>query len=256
MLSLSKMVNNRKVTGERVGLAMDCHGPECIPAADAKINAGNDVSEPVTLQPLFGAMKQLLSNANEAIVRSDLDVAQEAADDPQFRLLRDDATGEIIEINSNVKKSISGAYGDAILSEYGFAGELPLNPDQMVTYGKNVVELLRAKPFTRALKPGLAALDPQSIAAVIESSVLKLENALGNIKTEEKELEFAVRERTRAIAEWQETYIFVATIVSAVFRFAGRADLADRVRPSSKRESGAEEGPPVEATPQTQSASA
>jgi hypothetical protein len=256
MASISKMVNNRKVTGERVILAIDCHGPECIPEAERKLNEVSNGTNTVTLQPLFDQMKQVLKNAVDAVVRSDLNVAQETADDPAVRQERDNAQGETVENASSIKKLISGAYGDSVIADYGFAEVIPTNPDQLVTYGKNLVELLRAKPFTRALKPGAVTLDPSSIALIIENSTLKLEQALSNVKTEEKELELAIRDRTRAIAEWQETYVFVATVVAAMFRYAGRADLAEKVRPTVRKESGVEEGLPVELALQTETVGA
>jgi hypothetical protein len=256
MASISKMVNNRKVTGERVILAINCHGPECIPEAERKLNQNSNGSEPIVLQPLFTALEQVLTKACDTLVRSDLDVAQEAADDPGIRQVRDTTLGDSVENTTGIKKLISGAYGDEILADYGLSGVIPSNPDQMVTYGKNIVELLRSKPFTRSLRPGAAPLDTSIVADVIEASTNKLEKALSNVKTEEKELELVIRDRTRAITEWQETYVFVATIVAAVFRYAGRADLAEKVRPTTRKESGAEEGEVVEEVLQAQTTGA
>ncbi|MBI2378141.1 MAG: hypothetical protein HYV07_29335 [Deltaproteobacteria bacterium] len=48
--------------------------------------------------------------------------------------------------------------------------------------------------------------------------------------------------RDRAVEAWVECYQRVATTLEGLFRLGGRADLADRVRPTARAAAGEEAG--------------
>src|SRR4051794_19389800 len=56
--------------------------------------------------------------------------------------------------------------------------------------------------------------------------------------SEARELEKALGARDQAVELWTEVYQGVATALSGLYRLAGRKDLADRVRPTSRTLSG------------------
>jgi hypothetical protein len=179
------------------------------------------------------------------MAEKDLAVGEEIADDSQYRDQRDNWHGELRTEYLSLKSIFSSFYGDAILSTYGLSGDTPASLEQLITSSKNVIQLLNKNPLPVPAKKGLQQPDATLLANELSEKVQAVEQALRNIKREEKELELAVRDRDISIDKWQKTFSPSATIFAEVLNLGGRNDLAERVRPTARRVSGTED-PPVD----------
>lgn len=249
MISTTKMVNNRKIVSEKVVKAIEKFGPECIPIAEKKLSEGDESGNKLDLGNILNACCRQLRRSVSRMEKADNDVQVEAADDPQARDNRDKSGSDLKTKLLSVKNLIAAAYGDTILSQYSLSGELPSNPDFLTTFAKGVVQLLRAKPFTTPLVEDASPLDASILADGLSKKLEAAETALDNVKNEERELSVVSLARTRSIEDWEVIYNCAASIGSAVFKLAGRDDLASRIKPTVRKESGIIEAEVIEEEP-------
>jgi hypothetical protein len=76
-----------------------------------------------------------------------------------------------------------------------------------------------------------------------------LRKSLGDIEREKREAQLTLNAKNEAMAAWGPGYQGVADAVAALFVIGGRADLADKVRPTARRRAGLPEAEDA-ATPQ------
>jgi|GEM_PF-2767807 hypothetical protein len=59
------------------------------------------------------------------------------------------------------------------------------------------------------------------------------------VKREEREVQASLENREQKISEWKNAYVGVASILAGFYQLAGRIDLADRIRPTVRKTTGA-----------------
>jgi hypothetical protein len=256
MASITKMVNNRKVVSEKVIKAIDNFGPECIPIAQQKLAEGDAGGQVPDLRGLLNACCRQLKKSVVVMEKADNDVQVEAADDPQARDNRDKCGSDLKTKCFSIRNLIAAAYGDSILSQYSLSAEIPSNPDLLTTFAKGVVTLLKAKPFTALLIEDASPLDANVLADGLLKKIEAAEKALDTIKNEERELSVVTLARTRAIENWEVWYNCTASIGAATFKLSGRDDLAMRIRPTVRKESGIIDSEIIEEEPKAEPANA
>ena len=105
---------------------------------------------------------------------------------------------------------------------------------------------MQPKPITATVKPERQALSLEILAKDLSGYVTKLKGALDNVKREERNYQYALANRDKKLENWQTIYTCVASISSALFQLGGRKDLADRVRPTTRKQNGTTEVPAIE----------
>lgn len=127
---------------------------------------------------------------------------------------------------------------------YAMDGETPRVPKTLAAHVQAAIRLLRDHPQTTT-DPAGAEVSTAVLADTLERGLEPLQTQLDALVRENRENEAALTARDRATEEWRRAYRAVAMGLSAYFILAGRDDLADRIRPTVRREAGFEPVPPL-----------
>jgi hypothetical protein len=182
-----------------------------------------------------------LDRAAEVMKTAELSYTAEQADDVAPRDKRDALTTEAFGLMVRLRSAVEDALGAKGLSTYGLSGETPRMPRTLVVHMDNVLSLMSKQPASVTTALG-GTFDTATLVTALSPKRAALEAVLKDLDREERELEGALVKRDKTVERWTEVYQGVATALSGLFRLAGRKDLAERVRPTSRRVSGEETG--------------
>ena len=116
------------------------------------------------------------------------------------------------------------------------SGDTPDDPTGLVAQVRETVGfLLDPKVETPEVDLEGIALDPPSMAAQLSSGADDLDRALVGVNEAEKRADVTRQGKNEAIAAYDDKFLRVARLAEALFHFAGLHELAERVRPSSRR---------------------
>ena len=166
-------------------------------------------------------------------------------DVPNVRASRDTAIAEVRGCLSDFQDLLRGTYGEIVLNTFGLDADIPVNADLLIAFANNVINLLRTKPLNLNVKAGRQPLDPITLSDVLSRNVSQLKDALDNVKKEERNYQFALKDRDKNLANWQTVYTSIASIASSLFQLGGRKDLAERVRPTTRKQAGSTDESPA-----------
>lgn len=106
---------------------------------------------------------------------------------------------------------------------------------------------LENRPITEKPKQLGVKVDGKLLGQTLRVAAEQLEEALADVRREERELQLTQKRRNETMATWNARYPGVADVATGLFELAGRGDLADLVRPTARRRAGlTEEGDVVE----------
>lgn len=246
MAKLGKEIENRISVSRKVIAAATTHGPALAPllatrAAEAQGQGG--APDAAAFAAMFAAQAAMLTFTTSALESAALAYSAEQADDVEPRLARDKAGEALLALVVQLRSTIEATLGGAALAIYGLEGDTPRNPKALANHVTNVLKLLGEKPASTTTDFGTSF---STVTAVLALNAKKapLDAALGDVGREERELEDTFGKRDQAMERWADAYQGVANTLTGLFRLAGRKDLAERVRPTSRTLSGEDEGPP------------
>jgi len=230
MSNMSIQVQNRAKVAEYVGSSVKVHG-DAVAKALAENVAGLDVATVhKVLDALVGHLESRTRDAEHAYTA-------EQADDPPIRNARDQAAARLIETLQQLREVVGQTLGPDGVARYGLTGQTPRVPQALAEHAGNVVSLLRKHPaagegrFVKELRTEKAA---DQLAPMVDA----LSEQLGRVDREVRELQAALVDRDRAVAQWMGDYPGIASILEGMYRLAGNTELADRIRPTARRTSG------------------
>ncbi|MFT3768041.1 MAG: hypothetical protein QM820_21540 [Minicystis sp.] len=249
MAKLSKQVDNRLIVSGKVVASARTHAAEIakVLAAKAEEAQGAAKAPPAKhFEATIEAYAATLEHSAATLRSAELTYSAEQADDVAPREKRDKLTADAFGLMVKVRSTVESTMGAAGLKTYGLEGETPRSPRAVASHMGNVVSLMEKQPATVTDELG-TTFDTKAAVAVINPKRDALESVLTDVDREARELEDALGKRDRAVEAWIDAYQGVATAFSGMCRLAGRKDLAERVRPTSRTVSGeetGEEGPP------------
>lgn len=156
--------------------------------------------------------------------------------------LRNELQGAVTDLRGDVMRtrSIVEAFFDpAIVAQTGLTGETPNDPDDLVLYAGHAAEQLRVIVFP-ALdeeKEGIT-FNPVRRAEQFEAGVARLKAAKDAEATDSRVEQQAMQARDQAERDLRYAYIAAADEFSADAVQAGYPEIAERVRPTSRRREG------------------
>ncbi|HRI70368.1 MAG TPA: hypothetical protein PK156_39320 [Polyangium sp.] len=244
MSKKSKQVENRIQSSEHVITAAKTHRDqiaESLASRAAKAQGANTV---VTIEIasaiidfLIDDLKHSVSHMDEAEMR----VVIERSDDVGLREARDSAVSSLLAATVRVRSMVLDALGNTGIETYGLSGETPRLPRDNMNHALTVAKLLQDQPFHVTVEG--VTFDSVAMAATLNTKAKAVETAIANIQREEQELVDELGKRHQAIVEWSDVHQGVADTLTGLFRLAGRKDLSERVRPTTRTLSGEEVSP-------------
>lgn len=237
MSTLSKLVATRLATARYVQSSARIN-TDPIARAVADEVPELKVSE---VRHLIDALTAHLVRKSDAMEAAEGVYTREQGDDPKVRHKRDTAATALATVIAGFREALRGTFGADAVELYGLRGTTPVRPDLLLDTGANAVRLLREHPAPAPLKSWMA-LDVAALADELEVHVEALRTALAETADEERELHLAKTARDAAVEEWTRFYPGIGAMLEGLYRIAGRADLAERIRPTRRRAEGHEAG--------------
>ena len=228
----SKLVTDRQKIAEAVvaigraqGAALTSSTQQVLSRARPEL-ASLDVGR--FIDGLMGAMER----ARDEMITADETHERELGDDPGARAARDAAAAELNGQLVELREVVTGLYGQATVKSI-MAGETPRDPVVLERFAGEVAANLSSKPLGEARIKG-ASIDPNALAAQLESARKNLSAALAKVATEAREHDATLVSKNAALDNFDRIYQGVANTLTGLFLLSGENELADRVRPPSR----------------------
>jgi hypothetical protein len=244
MAEISKQVGNRISWARFVSTSAQVNGPDLKETFKEKYGGFGGFVAGIFIT-IFSLMSARLKSITDKMNEAELKLSQELSDDDAQRNLRDERAEQMREMLFKARAAVEGAFGEAQSAAYGLSEMPPRQPDRLMAFAKNSINLLRKD--ARADEGAFGnPTDTRKIAEVLETTHDALADALGAVDTETREAHAARNARDEVVDEWTQVYRGTANALSGLYDLAGRPDLAERVRPSVESAEGRTE-PPVDA---------
>ena len=187
--------------------------------------------------PDTGLVMILIARAIEAaktrMVEADAAHEAELGDDAAIRQARDEAADALSDKLVELREVIVGVYGGATASSL-FSGPAPQDPVVLSRFaGEVATEMDRVKLPAPRVKG--AKLDPAETASDLRELRATLDAAIKEVAKEVREAQATLDEKNRALGSYDELFGCGATTLTGLLRMAGKAELAAKVKPSTRR---------------------
>jgi hypothetical protein len=173
----------------------------------------------------------LLVHAAKRMVEADEAHALELADDATVRAARNAAAVQLREHLVALRDAVVGLGGPDAPALIGMPGKTPTDPVALIRYAREAANGLREHPLPsgRGLR---MALDAGAEAASLDAEATDLEAKVQAVVDDVRQNQETMTARDSARDVFDRTYSATATLLSALYAFAGEDELADRVRPT------------------------
>jgi hypothetical protein len=237
----SRQIDNRiQSSGHVVGAAKAHreHIAEALAARAVSVQGANTKATKDAFVVMLDFLVDTLGASVQSLDGAELRLVAERADDVGLRDTRDAAATDLVQGAVRVRSMVSDALGAGALRTYGLEGDTPRAPRELVSHSRNVSNLMKEKTFVVTVDG--VTFDSAAMAATLDKKADALETALADMQREEQELADQLGRRDMQVAAWVEGHQGVADTLVGLFRLAGRKDLSERVRPTSRALSGDE----------------
>ena len=233
----SKQVVDRARSSASVMATMEAHSPELVEQLAARLSPHlhrGEVMPDVAL--LVSLASRHLAHAAAQLDVADRTHEAELSDDAAPRAERDAAHGSLRVVVTDMKGAIQAVGGAAAQQALGISGAVPTDVRALERFAAGLHDALldTSRVVTSTSRVGLV-LDRPAMAAVLAPEIARLQRALEHVAKEAAELGLTQTAKDKAIEKNDATFSGVANAMQGLLILAGRADLADRVRPSKRR---------------------
>lgn len=231
----SKKVTDRQKSSLSVVSTFETHadriGEELASALGPHCAKGEKVPDGALLVRLLA---KVLASRSERLVKADQEHEAELADDAEPRNARDTAASSVRETLVDLRAAVESSHGPGGLTKLGLSSAIPSDPRVLATLGANVQTSLEKVALGKPRRPGLE-LQPKVFAKELASRLPVLEAALTAVEREVREAQVTLAAKNEALEQSDKTFLRSAALVEALARFVGLIDVADRIRPSSRK---------------------
>lgn len=231
--NVSAMLTNWMMIVRTVVASMRANGAVVAAAVEAQLFASdprNRVAE------VLAAKADLLEHKLRVLRQRARAVTHERGDDDAVDVELAAAVAAVRDLVMRTRSLFSSQFSGAILAGLALTGETPDDPDALEEYAAAVRDAL-GRITLPATDDGVT-IDSAHRARLLDEGVTRLHAAIEATAAEDREEQGVVGERNKAEADLRQTYIGIADGFAADAVLAGRPDIADRVRPTSRRRKG------------------
>jgi hypothetical protein len=233
----SKAVADRIAISRTVVESLKQHAPEIAEGLE-RVLFPNGVPQNLKLAEFVLALHTALSHATETMSRADAAHQIELADDVAPRALLEQRTEMLKAFLISLRATLVSTYGAIVAGAYTIPPQVPDDPELLLRIAMGVEKLLRERSLVETPKIKSLAIAPLAVAEDLAVAIAELRRALSDVTREQREALVSESAREKALIEWFSTYIATAEVACGLYTLAGYAELAEALRPTTRRLSG------------------
>jgi len=196
------------------------------------------VPENLRVADVVLALRTALLQATESMTRADAAHQVELADDVIPRALLDQRSEMLKAFLVSLRATLVSTYGSNVAMAYAIPPQIPDDPELLLRIAAGVERLLRERSLVETPRIKSLAIAPLAVAEDLAVAISELRRALSDVTREQREAMMSETARERALIEWFSTYLATAETACGLYILAGFPELAEGLRPTSRRLSG------------------
>ena len=193
--------------------------------------------EDTSYQEIFAHLADELATAKEDMITANTAHLRQLALIVDLKGRRDAQTGTLLDRFLKARHTFETLYGsEQRFPVLAISGDTPTESTGLIVQVRDSVSFLEdPKVETPAHNmPGIE-LDPPTIAGQLSADADTLDGTLVEVNEAEKRADGTRQAKNEAIFAYDRKFLRVARLAESLFHFAGMHELAERVRPSTRR---------------------
>ena len=232
----SKSLMQRLASSRVVLWALATHGPRLAEIFNGPLGRMLPKGLNEFFEQHVAQLQEVLTTARDVVVASDRALRDQKSLTTSYRKARDAAFSELSPYVAGVRDTFKGACGPGVVEELGFALRSPEQPAELHEQADHLVTRLSVPDLEiPAIRFRGVNLDPPSVVEEMRPLVERLGLTLQDVARGERESEAMKIAKDEALDAYDRTFLWVARSAESLFKLAGLPEIAQRVRPSSRR---------------------
>ncbi len=175
-----------------------------------------------------------LKRDTEAMVKADADHVNETADDSKIVGARDEKAANTRATLVELRSTVETVFGADYVRTLGFDADTPSDPTALLNLADVVLGNLDKTPPPATARIGMSA-DLSAFKAPLSNDHSALSSTLERASTDKRKTDKTLVAKQKATNQYDLTFSTTANLLSHMLKAAGEAELAKRVRPSTRR---------------------
>ncbi len=233
----SKPIADRIAISRTIVESLRQHAPEIADGLVHTLFPGG-TPQHIKLVDVVLALRNALSRATETMTRADAAHQNELADDIAPRALLEQRGEMLKAFLVSLRATLVSTYGTNVATAYSIPPQIPDDPELLLRIAVAVERLLRERSLVETPRIKSLAIAPLAVAEDLAVAIAELRRAWSDVTREQREAIVSETVRERALIDWFNTYIATAEAVCGLYTLAGHPELAEGLRPTTRRLSG------------------
>jgi hypothetical protein len=227
----------RKKSSEFVESAIAIHGSGIGLALTEKLSQElreGEVMPDITL--FLELMARRMGRFRTQLLERAAEHFQELAADAAFRKARDEAMADLTRVYIATRQTVALGYSPEDAATLGFEPNVATDPAQMELQVQRLLANF-AKPEAQELRPVITTVQfvPAEGETMFRPHLDKLITARAGLNRDKRKADETLMAKNDAVTVNDQEFGQISRCIETAFAFAGREDLARRVRPSTRR---------------------
>jgi hypothetical protein len=231
-----KMIRNRRKSGDSVGASVDTHLDDVVVPLGVTFTQHLVEGEILPdLPTLFRILQRMLAAAVQNLVTAGSRHLREIDSDIKLRQRRDELVSLLGTKVSNFRKMLDSLFGPgSALQLAGLDGRTEQEPVALLAQIERILD--RFGPDAEMASPAFRAfqMDPQAVAEDF-AEYQELKDLVSELNRENRRSDATIIAKNEAMSRYNLQFRWIAGCLESLYHLADQHELAERVKPSTRR---------------------